>query len=245
MVRLLAIVWGAFTVWMFIDAVRRNADEKWYWMIPFVPGGALIYLVVVKLRDPGMKMMGRRMLEQLKRPPSVEELERRFSTTPSLENRVLLGQGLFDAGRHAEAKARFEEVLALRNDDKDALYGLGLCRLEQEDAAGAIAPLSRLLELHRGYRDHAASADLAEALWKSGERDGCHELLVDLVKKAPRLEHHLLRARYLKQDGRDAEAERVLRRAIEDEHDQPRHVRRRNRGFMRQARQMLQELPEV
>jgi hypothetical protein len=241
MVRLLGVVWGAFVVWMVIDAVRRDADSKWFWNITLVPGGALVYFVSVKLRDPGTRMLGRRLLEQLKRPPSVEELERRFARTPSVENRVLLGQALFDAGRFADAQARFEEVLEARADDKDALYGLAVCRLEQGDPASAVAPLTKLVELHRGYRDYAAWADLAEAHFKSGEREMCHELLADLVKTAPRLPHHVLRAQYLLEDGRQREAEELLRAALDAERDQPRHVRRQNRAWMRRANRMLEE----
>ena len=241
MARLLALVWGAFVVWMVIDAVRREADSKWFWIIVLVPGGALIYFVSVKLRDPGMRMMSRRLLEQLKSPPSVQELERRFERTPSIENRVLLGQALFDAGRVADAQNHFEEVLEARPDEKDALYGFGVCRLEQGDATGAVAPLMKLIEIHRGYRDYAAWAELAEAHFKSGERELCHELLADLVKNAPRLAHHVLRAQYLFQDGRKREAEELLRAALDDERDQPKHVRRQNRPWMRRARRMLDE----
>lgn len=242
MVRLLGLVWGAFVVWMVIDAVRRDADSKWFWIIVLVPGGALIYFFSVKLREPGMRMMSRRLLEQLKSPPSVDELERRFERTPSIENRVLLGQALFDAGRLPEAQTHFEEVLEARPDEKEALYGLGVCRLEQDDPAGAMEPLSKLIALHRSYRDYAAWIELAEAHFKGGEREMCHELLADLVKTAPRLAHHVLRAQYLFQDGRKREAEELLRAALDDERDQPKHIRRQNRPWMRRARQLLDEV---
>ncbi len=41
MARFIAIVWFAFKAWMFYDAVRRNAEERWFWMITFIPGGAV------------------------------------------------------------------------------------------------------------------------------------------------------------------------------------------------------------
>ena len=242
MFRLVAIVVFAFKAWMFVDAVRRKVDTYWYWLIPFVPGGAVIYFFAVKLREPGIQMMGRRMLEQLKRPPSVEDLERRFERTPSLANRITLAQRLFDAGRHQDALDHFEKVLAERPDDKDGLYGLGLCRLELGDAAEAADALTRLVDLQRSYREYAAFPDLAEALWQQGQREECLALLEDLVKTSPRLRHHVLRAHYLDKAGRSPEAQRVLRNAIDDERDQPSHIRRLNRPWMRRARQKLDEL---
>jgi hypothetical protein len=242
MARLLAIVWFAFKAWMFYDAVRRKAEDRWYWMIPFVPGGAIYYFFAVKLRDPGVAMMKQRMLEGLKRPPSVEELEQQFERTPSIANRVMLGQGLHDAGRFDEALGHFEQVLEERAGDKDALYGVGLCKLELKDAAGAVPPLTELVEDHRTYRDYAAWPELAEALWYSDKKEECHELLSDLVRMAPRLKHYVHQAHYLRKGGRLDEAKKVLKNAMAEEKHQPRHIQRINRPWMREAGELLREM---
>ena len=52
MVRVLAVVWFLFKGWMFYDAVRRKAEERWFWMIPFVPGGAVYYLSLIHISEP-------------------------------------------------------------------------------------------------------------------------------------------------------------------------------------------------
>lgn len=242
MLRVLAVVWALFKGWMFYDAVRRKAEERWFWLIPFVPGGAIYYFFAVKLRDPGMAMLKQRMLDGLKRPPSVEELEQQFARTPSLKNRVMLGQGLHDAGRFEDALKHFERALEERPGDKDALYGVGLCKLEMKDAAGAIDPLTELVDNHRNYRDYAAWPELAEALWFADREEECLALLEDLVRAAPRLRHHVVQAHYLSKAGRPSEARRVLREAMDEEKHQPRHVQRLNRPWMREANAMLREL---
>lgn len=242
MIRVLAVVWFLFKGWMFYDAVRRKAEERWFWMIPFVPGGAIYYFFAVKLRDPGVAMLKQRMLEGLKRPPSVEELEQQFERTPSLQNRVMLGQGLHDAGRFEEALEHFERALEERPGDKDALYGVGLCKLELRDAAGAIPPLTELVDNHRNYRDYAAWPELAEALWFADRKAECHAVLDDLVRAAPRLRHHVVQAHYLHKAGRRDDAKRVLEQAMDEEKHQPRHVQRLNRPWMREASSMLREM---
>jgi hypothetical protein len=40
MARLLMLVVAAFKAWMFIDAVRRKVDTKWFYIIVFVPAEA-------------------------------------------------------------------------------------------------------------------------------------------------------------------------------------------------------------
>lgn len=242
MARLILIVVAAFKVWMFIDAVRRHADTKWFYIIMFVPGGGVIYFVSEKLRDPGLKMMGRRLWESLERPPSVEELERRFKRTPSLENRISLGQGLFDAGQIDQAKKRFEEVLEERPNEKAGLHGLGVCLLELGDPEGAREPLQRVVDEQPGYRDYELWPDLAEALWQNKEREEAVALLGELVRHAPRLRHVVLQARYLARANDKRQAAAVLEQALGDDRDASSHVRRQNRPWARQARRMLAEL---
>lgn len=242
MLRLLAPIFLAFKVWMFIDAIRRKAETHWFWIIMVVPLGDVAYFFAVKIRDPSMRRMAERMLEGFKRPPPIEELEERFRVTPSMQNRVMLAQGLFDEGRFAESLAHFEQILEREADSKEGLYGLGSCRLELGDAAGAVEPLSRLLDMHRGYRDYAAWPALVEALWRNDQRDQCLALLVDLVRAAPRLRHQLLRARYLARARRRTEAEEVLHAALRDHERAPRYQRREERPWAKSARALLEEL---
>lgn len=244
MLRLLAPLLLVFKAWMFIDAVRRNAPSHWFWVIMVVPFGDVAYFFAVKMRDRGMRMMAERMLEGFKRPPSIDELEERYHTTPSLLHRTQLAQGLFDAGRFDEAKAHFEQILVREPTNKDGLYGLGMCRLELGDWAGAVEPLSSLLDLQKSYRDYAVWAPLAEALWLSDCRDECLELMVDLVKAAPRLKHRLVQARYLARADRTGEAEEILRAALREHERSPWRLRWDNRPYALRAEALLAEITQ-
>lgn len=242
MPRLLALLWMAFKAWMFVDAVRRRANQRWYWIILLLPGGAFYYAYAVKLQDPGMVIAKQRLLTHLRRPPTVDELQRRYEETPSLENRVRLAQGLYDAERYAEAQAHFEAVLDARVDDKDALFGFGLCCLELGEPHHAVTALERLVERQPSYREFAAYRELAGALWDAGEDEACLQALATLERLAPRLPHHVLHAHYLRRAGHAVEARDLLRRAIAEEKTQPRHLRRGHRTWMRRAKRMLSEL---
>jgi hypothetical protein len=240
--RLVILLLGVLKAWMFVDAVRRKVDTHWYYLILFVPLGEVAYFFQVKLKDPGVHFMTRRLLESLKRPPTVPELEREHKRTPSLHNRTRLAQGVFDAGAFEAAREHFEAVLAQQPDDKAARHGIACCHIELGDPALAIPILRQLLDDHPQYRDYEPWAELVDALWRTDERDESLVLAAELVKRSPRLRHIVLHAGYLRRAGRHDEAREALREALDEEQDAPRHVRRQNRPFARQAKQMLHDI---
>jgi hypothetical protein len=244
MLRLLAPLLLAFKVWMFVDAVRRSAQSHWMWIILFVPFGDVAYFFLVKMREPGMRLVAQRMLEGFKRPPSVEELEERLQQTPSLGNRIALAQGLFDADRFEESKQLFAAILSHNPEDSAALYGIGMCELELGRPADAIDPLAHLIDQKRSYRDWAAWPPLAEAYHRTGARDACLELLADLTRAAPRLGHQVLRARYLTRYDGGHEAKTILETALRAYERAPRHQRKLERPFVREAHQLLNEIEQ-
>lgn len=239
--RLLAFLAIAFKAWMLVDAVRRQAETKWLWIIALVPFGAWAYFFIVKLREPGMRQLQQRMLESLKRPPAVDELRYALERSPSQANRIRLAQGLYDAGQWSEAHELFVALLEEQPGHRDGLYGLGLCRIELGDLPGAIEPLAELVEQHRRYRDYAAWPPLAQAHLELGQIDECMVLVDELVKTAPRLAHELLRARILDQVGRRAEAEAALEAALKEHDHSPRAQRRRDWLTARQAKALLRD----
>ncbi len=242
LIRLFGVLVLAFNVWMLVDAHRRRAETYWLFIIMGVPGGSLAYFVWVKLRDPQTRALTRKLWSSLERPPSLAVLRRRSEATPSFANRLALAQGLADLQQFEESKEHFLALLADRQDDPDALYGLGVCKLETGDSQGAADTLSRVVELHPTYREYAAWPELAEAWTRLGRPDDSLELLRKLVQRAPRLPHQLLLAQHLRRAGFGSEARALLERGLIEYDESPRHVRRDHRSAARQARRMLEEL---
>jgi hypothetical protein len=240
--RLLALAAIPLKIWMFVDALRRRVDPYWLWIIAAVPFGEIAYFFRFKARDRDVQMLGRRLLEGFERPPGLEELRDRAAASPSLANQIALAQGLADAGRYAEARDLFERVLAARENEREGLYGLGICRLELGDAEGAVAPLEKLVALAPAHRDWAAWPDLAEALERAERRSEALELLRELCKQAPRLRHEVLLARHLERAGERREAVELLERALREAARVPRYTRKLERASEREARRILDRL---
>jgi len=239
MVRLALIAWLLFKGWMFFDAVKRRAPGRWFWIIPFVPGGAIAYLFAVKLRSPEVGMVKTRIREALRPSTTVADAQRDFDMTPSLLNRVRLGQALYDAEQYADALTRFGQALDERPRDKDALYGVALCRLELGDPGGAVEPLEKLIDAGKRYRDYAPWEHLAQALWESEQPDECLALLERLVVTSPRPRHYFMQAHYLERAGLCDEAQSARARGKEAEAQIPEHLRRGHRPWVVNARDIM------
>ena len=239
MLRLLAFAVVGFKLWMLVDAYQRRAETYWLWIILGVPGGAVLYLVMVRLRDRDARVVGQKILRFLARPTPLAELELRYRESPSVANRLILAQGLGDAGSYEQAEQHFAAVLETRPKEADALFGLGVCRLEQGNADGAVEPLSQVIVEAPLYREFAAYPELSSAFVKSGRADLARELLVELVKKHPRLPNVVLFSKHLLRVGEIETAHEQLRLGLRDYKRSPRHVRRLHRRAAAEAKALL------
>ena len=242
MFRLLLGLQSLFTVWMVVDAIQRRAERYWYAVIVFVPFGSIVYFFMVKVHDPQFRGLREFFANFGKPKATLEFLSHQAAESPSLANKLALAQGLFDARMYEEAGRGFEQVLMADDENKDALYGLALCRLEHKDLAGAVAPLEALIEIKPSYREYAAYPRLAYVLQRSEQGGAALTLLAELVRKSPRVTHRLIYARYLRDAQKLDEARLQLELALREHEHAPRYQQRQDSAAARNARALLAEL---
>jgi hypothetical protein len=228
----------AFTVWMLVDAYRRQAEAFWYWVILLVqPFGAWVYFFAVKIHDfRGLKGFS------FQRRPSVGELRYRAEQTPTLTNHLALAQRLIEGHLHAEARPHLEKALALEPDHCQVLYSLAVCASKGGNAAAAVPLLERVLARDRCWSDYAAWRLLVEVRSELGDGAGALSACRDLARLAPTLQHRCLLAQHLLEGGLDDEADRLLQQALEDYHFAPGPARRRNRRWASEARRLQKQV---
>ena len=241
MIRVLAILWIAFKIWMLWDCHKRHAPDFWYTVIIFVPLGGVAYLLLVKLKDVNL----RNLQDVFKGPTSIHVLRRRYEASPSVANLIAWAQGLYDAGEYREAALRFETALKKDENDSAALHGLGLSALHAGEYDRGIDALKRLVEHDPGYLDYVAWPDLALAFIEAGKPNHAVELTRDLVGKTRRMEHRVLLGQVLQRSQRDAEAREVLEQALRDNEDAASYVRRQNRPWVREAEKLLRQIEQA
>ncbi|MGK0360777.1 MAG: hypothetical protein ACI9U2_003091 [Bradymonadia bacterium] len=228
------------TVWMLYDAFRRKADKQWY-VIILLPFGEWFYFFSVKINDPSMRKV-KAIFSRKARPVTLEELARDAHRTPSVRNTLRHAQGLFDADRFADSEPMFASILAKDPQNKDALYGASLCRIQLDDLGGAEQALTVLVKQDSAYRDFAAHLELCDVLYKSGARaKAIHETEV-LIKRSSRTRHRVTLAHYLIDDGKTAHARMVLERAIDEFAAGSKLEMKRDKTWIVQARRMLSAL---
>ncbi len=239
----------AFSVWMFVDALRRKAEFYWFLVILFVPLGAFIYFLFVKIQDPvaepsstdsgGPTMMPQR----LSRQPSLETLRVAVEETPSIENQLRLASALFQARKSEESAAIYEQCLAIDAEDAEALYGLGRCRVETKRWPEGVNLFTRAIAQDRSFRDYDVWLDLAFCYIQNEEGAKAIEILERLVEEAPRVKHKTILGRCLAELGHPQKARDMLQQAVADYEESSFFLQRDNESWVTQARQMLETIP--
>lgn len=226
----------AFKIWMAVDCVRRGAEGYWIWVVLLLPFGDWVYFFAVKVHD----FRGRFSFDE--RPKSLDELRRRYQTTPSELNRLSYAEALARSGDHAEAATHFAEIVQRNPAALQARLGLARALRERGEHAGAAEHYHELLERNPRYDDYRAALEYAELCWESNRREEALELLEELARASGRLNHRMALAHYTNLDGSRERAVQILRHALEQHDDSPQFVRRRDRQLSGEARRMLKEL---
>lgn len=232
----------AFKVWMLLDAIRRRVDVLWY-LVVLAPLGDVIYFVAVKLRDfQAREAPPPAASATVARERTLLTLERAVNETPSFLNRVRLAWALLEGGNAQRAQGLFALALGTHPKDKEARFGLGLSQLESGDHQAAVTTLTPLAERALDYEHYTAALALAEALYRSGEKQATLELLNDVSSDSKRLEHRLVLARYQLRGDHKAEARDTLQQALGEFEEQPERIRMRNGAAATEARRLLRTL---
>ncbi|MEM7353101.1 MAG: tetratricopeptide repeat protein [Acidobacteriota bacterium] len=241
MVRIFLALQTVFSLWMVVDAVRRNSSSYWY-LIIMVPFGEWIYFFMVKIHDPEFEWIRDLYRRLTTKKVTVEDLRFQAEQSPSFTNKTTLAQALYDQGTYGEAAEIFTEALVIDAESRDALYGLALSQSALQEYDAAIEGFRKVIELDPSFHDYAAYTDLAHVLSQSGRMEETHELLADLVTTSPRLRHRVIRAHYLAHDDRQDEAATELRTGLDEFQHVPKYVQRRNKIWLRRAKQMLKQV---
>jgi hypothetical protein len=235
----LSLAQGAFTIWMLVDAYRRQVDWFWFAIILFVPGlGAWAYFFVVKAGD----FAGLRDWSFLQRRPRLEELRYRAEQTPTLTNHLALAERLVELRDYDEAAPHLEAVLAQEPELSPARYLLAVCRAEQGHPDQAVPLLEKLIARDRTWSNYTAWHLLVRLQGEGPDPARALASCRELARLAPTLQHQCLLAERLLAEGETDEARQVLERSLEEHQYAPGFVRRRNRRWASHARRLQKQL---
>src|SRR6266852_1543284 len=231
-----------FSLWMFIDAVRRR---EWVWAFFIFVGfgfSALFYYFAVYRAAPsatrGFELPGAHDRRRIK------ELEAQIHHLDKAHHHSQLGDIYFQQGKLDKAEACYRAALERDAQDIDTRAHLGQCLLRQKRAAEA-RPLLEGVVAENPKHDYGYSLmALAETLTALGETDAALSIWKQVTENHsyPRAKVQLAEL-YLARNQPDL-ARAELKEVLADDAHAPGFQRKRDRVWVRRAKGLLRKASE-
>lgn len=235
------VLFLAFQLWMFVDAIRRR---EWFWavFIWFFPVlNALLYFFLVYRAAPaaarGFELPGTHDRRRIK------ELQAQIHHLDKAHHHSQLGDIYFQQGKLAKAEASYRAALERDPQDLDTRAHLGQCLLRQKRAAEA-RPLLEGVAAENPKHDYGHSLmALAETLTALGDTDAALRVWQQVTESHsyPRAKVQLAELQAARNQPALARAE--LEDVLNDDPHAPPFQRRRDRVWVSRARKLLRKLP--
>lgn len=97
-------------------AHKNNADQKWYWLIIFLPAiGCIFYLYYHFYNRENLQTVSEGFKSVVKSNYEIEKLEQKLKATESTLNKNLLADKYVEIGRYSDAIGHYESCLTGTN----------------------------------------------------------------------------------------------------------------------------------
>jgi len=236
--------WGiVLQVVAMVHAIRRRPDTYWYWII-FIGGfvGAAAYIVVEMI--PDTRLLGD-VFKGFHQRSRIDQLEAIILDNPSSGNYEELADLLLEQKKYVRAGECYNQAIAGRANSSDAIYRRGVCSLELGEAARAIPDLEFAVKRDPRYDHDRAAGLLAHAYALQGRVAEADALFARTAELSNYPEIHYNHARFLKSQGRSAEARESAQRILNRKRTMPRYLQRFERPWFRKAKSLLKEIPQM
>ena len=234
------LVMTAFSIWMLVDAVRR---EEWIWAVFIFMGfgiSALLYFLLVYRAAPsatrGFELPGAYDRRRIK------ELQAQIHHLDKAHHHSQLGDIYFQQGKLDQAEACYRAALDRDPDDIDTRSHLGQCLLRKKKPEEA-RPLLEKVCAESPKHDYGYSLmALAETQQALGEVDSAIATMKRVLE-----DHTYARARvqlaelYMQNQQPDL-AKTELKEVIADDAHAPGFQRKRERVWVRRAKAFLRKI---
>ena len=226
--------------------IRTGRSPLWLLPIIFLPVlGCIVYAVFAIVPDAAGSAGARRFADDVVNTVdpgrTYREKKRDVEMVGSVQSKKALAEECIARGRFQDAADLYESAMTgpVGAEDTSLLHGLARARLLAGDGAGAEAAFEKLKGADPAAFNADAELDYARALALQGKNG---EALRQYEAVLPRYPGEEARCRYallLKTVGQDERARRVFREIVESVKGAPGYYKRRQREWVRIARQNL------
>jgi hypothetical protein len=232
----IAVLYGVFTIWMLVDAVRRR---EYLWVVLILAGLGFWYFFHV-YRASASATQGFELPGAAKRK-RIKELQAQIHHLDNAVHHFQLGDIYFRQGKFPPAERCYRAALERDAKDIDARAHLGQCLLRQKRAAEARPWLEGVCAEDPRHDYGYSMMALAETLTALGEQDAALAvwLKVTAQHSYPRAKVQLAELYLAKGQTEPARVE--LTEVLSDDVHAPSFQRKRDRVWVRRARSLVRK----
>jgi hypothetical protein len=230
----------AVQVGFIIHVIKTGRNSLWIWVLVIpvlaVPG-MIAYFFVEILPELLKSRTAQRTARGFKKAMDPEGDLRRFENEARVGGNVASRQRYADElvrhGRHDEAIAQYRSALTgLYEHDPNLMLGIARAQFAKGDASAARATLDDLIRLNPDFRSPDGHLLYARALETEGNVQKALEEYKALATSYPGAEAAVRYAQLLQSQGRQAEAQKVVRDLLEQARIAPAHYRKAQRSWL-------------
>jgi tetratricopeptide (TPR) repeat protein len=230
-----------FTLWMFIDAIRR---EEWIWaafIFVFPVINAILYFFLVwrasrPLNAPTFELPGAGQRRRIK------VLQDQIHHLDKAHHHSQLADVYFAQGKLADAEKEYLLALQRDSEDIDTIAHYGQCLLRLGRAKEALPVLEKVVRQNPEHEYGATLMMYAEALGELGERDAAIQSWRQVLERHSYAQAKVHLARLLIARGDKETARRELQEVIADAGHGPAFQRKREKAWAKEAASLLKTI---
>ncbi len=231
----------AFSLWMLVDAIRR---EEWLWvafMFLFPLFNAVLYFFLVYRGAPASFSAGFQLPGQHRRE-RIAELEKQIHLLDKAHHHLELGDIYFQQGKFKLAEASYLRALEREPRDIDARAHYGQCLLRQGRASEARAYLEDVC-IENPKHDYGYSLmALAETRSALGDADGAIAIWEQVMGQHSYARARAQLAELLAAKGQTERARKLAEEVITEDRHAPEYQRKQEKPWVARAKKLLKVL---
>ena len=243
--RLLAIFYSIFWVWMLLHCLKIEPDRfLWIWIILVLQGvGPLLYFLLRYLPSTGLRLPS--SLSRWTRGQDVARLTAAAVQIGNAHQFVQLGDMLRETGSYDKAAEAYDRALTKDAENLPALWGAAQVAYHNKRPIMIRNFTRRILDLDPQYKFGDVSLAYGRYLVDLGERDPAVEHLVHHIQRWRHPEALYLLAKLCVDRGDSSTARQHLESLLLDVSCSPTAIARRHGRWKIRAQQLLRKLTQT
>lgn len=233
----------AFTLWMLIDAIRR---EEWLWVVFIILfplfNAVLYFILVYRHASPLPLPAGRFELPGSVDRRRIKELEAQIHHLDKAHHHSQLGDIYFQQGKFEKAETCYRNAFERDPEDVDTRAHLGQCLLRLGRPKEALPWLEQVCASHPKHDYGYTLMALAETYGVLGEKDKAMATWQHVIDNYSYARARVELAELHLASGNPALAKAKLEEAVADDVHAPAFERRHERFWIKRAKKLLVSL---